>query len=239
MNERLLSLYEDFWPELVLNVNQLDIANTKLQPAHPLLIKVTDQYKEAKIKVMVVGQETDGWHKSFLGSQALPSELTELYHHYFVSTSKSKNNRPFWNRANFKYFQERLEKSLGKENIGFVWNNLAKIGKNSRGGVTKTIHELEDTVFNVHQQELKILKPDVVIFNTGCDRDNILRQRYGVTLSNTEYAKSCRELAQVSFSETSSDILSFRTFHPNARTHKKSRKVRNTFIAEQIINKYQ
>ena len=239
MNEELLKLYNEYWPTLVSNAALLSDESDKRQPSHPLLIKVNEKYENAKIKVMIVGQETDGWCESMIGSERSPDGIANIYFNYFYETTKkaakAKNKRPFWNKSNFKYFKDGLEKELGSDNVGFIWNNLSKIGKNSRGATTKKINKLEGESFSVHIQELDILKPDVIIFNTGSDRDYLLKQRFNVTLSNTHYADTKKEVAKVGFSGKHEKIISFRTFHPNARAYVKTRRARNTYIIEQVI----
>ena len=56
-----------------------------------------------------------------------------------------------------------------------------------------------------------------------------------VTLSNTHYADTKKEVAKVGFSGKHEKIISFRTFHPNARAYVKTRRARNTYIIEQVI----
>ncbi|TPH15862.1 hypothetical protein [Litorilituus lipolyticus] len=242
MNEQLTNLYKAHWTTLLSNAAVLNNKNSKLQPSYPLLIKVNEKYENAKIKVMVVGQETDKWHGLLVKNNLSIDDLMNCYLRYFqnvlIGKHKEINRRAFWNRKNFKYFKGRLEREFGKENIGFVWSNLSKIGKNSRGKVTEEINHLETESFSVHLQEIEILKPDIIIFNTGNNRDHLLKERFEVNLLYAGYSTSKKEIAQVLFPEQYHHIISYRTFHPNARIHGKTRKDRNRYIADQIIKNF-
>ena len=55
VNERLENLYSDKWQQLIENGKEKEAAN-------PLLIKVSNSYIEADLKVMIFGQETYGWN---------------------------------------------------------------------------------------------------------------------------------------------------------------------------------
>jgi len=54
MNKALEQLYRGKWNNLIEN-------SKELRTAYPLLIKVNEDYVNADIRVMIVGQETDGW----------------------------------------------------------------------------------------------------------------------------------------------------------------------------------
>ena len=54
MNQELKALYSHKWNNLIANSKDTDAT-------YPLLIKVNEEYQNADIKVMIVGQETDGW----------------------------------------------------------------------------------------------------------------------------------------------------------------------------------
>ena len=57
MNQELENLYRSKWDSL------LEVASgLPSKASNPLLIKVDQTYIDSDIKVMIVGQETDGWH---------------------------------------------------------------------------------------------------------------------------------------------------------------------------------
>ena len=223
INNKLKKLYNKKWEQLIENGKDLSAAS-------PLLIKIDEKaYKKADIKVIIFGQETYKWNGE-IGSKCidfLMNDYKAVLHNdqkYFDKNSnyanddysravgkhkkkgriKRKNDRSFWNKNNFKFFKEKIK--LEGKNIEFLWNNLAKIGKaNSKGKQTEAIKELEKNYFQVFEQELKILKPDVIIFRTG--------HRY---IPNSE-SKKITKNNPVSVVKLTNfpDIFAVKTYHPS------------------------
>lgn len=211
INKELEKLYNKHWASLVEN------ANGK-KSAHPLLIKVNNEYQDADIKVMIIGQETDGWNGSFEEKKKSIHALMDDYYNYFynIATTDSlkkrltkKHKRPFWNKKNFKYFQEKLQKEFPEKKISFIWNNVSKIGKLDSGKQTDTIKQFEEEYFkDVFQQEIEILKPNVMIFTIG-------NRHIPVQHNSLKNIKE-EQVSEVIFDEFP-NIFAVRTYHPNAR----------------------
>jgi len=220
MNKKLKKLYESKWDNLISNSKNTDAT-------YPLLIKVDKEYQNSDIRVMIIGQETDGWcgvleeHKKEIAS------VQDTYFNYLYN-STDKNRRPFWNRKNFKYFQEELTKKLSPKNISFIWNNVSKIGKNNRGKPTIKIEELEKQYFNVFEDELKILKPNIIIFTTG-------NRKIPVKHEKLQPIKE-KPVAEIKF-ENYENIIAVRTYHPNAQIKGGKRKFKED-IVNLIIQRY-
>jgi len=200
MNNKLKKLYNEKWENLILH-------SKGTKAAYPLLIKVSDDYKNADIRVMIVGQETDGWGGLLEENDKSITELQTAYFEYLYK-NKRKNRRPFWNRKNFKYYKEQIIKKFPNCKVSFIWSNVSKIGKTSRGEPTKKIASLESNFFNVFEDELKILKPNIIIFSTG-DRHIPLRHQTIKAVRN-------EPVSEVDL-KSYPDIYAVRTYHPNAR----------------------
>ncbi len=220
MNQKLKKLYETHWNDLIECSEGTDAA-------YPLLIKVNDEYQKAKIKVMIVGQETDGWCGKLEEGKKDTESVLNTYFNYFYK-SKDKNRRPFWNRKNFKYFQEQLTKKLSTNTISFIWNNVSKIGKVTKGKPTKKIDELEKESFNIFEEELKILKPDIIIFTIGRRKIPIQHQE-----NKPLEDKYIFEINFINYPE----IIAFSTYHPNARI-KGGKKELKKDIVNLIVQRY-
>jgi len=211
INNELKNLYKGYWSNLLLN-------SCGKNSAHPLLIKVDKEYQVSDLKVMIVGQETDGWNGSFEYKKKNINELMYDYYNYFYNIAetdrlkerlKKKRKRPFWNKKNFKYFQEKLKKEFPNKKISFIWNNVSKIGKLDSGKPTETIKKFEDKYFkDVFKHEIKILKPDVIIFTTG-DRKIPLKH-------NSVKSVKEEQVSEIIFDDFP-EIVAVRTYHPNAR----------------------
>ncbi len=80
-----------------------------------------------------------------------------------------------------------LKNQLPELKIVDVWNNIFKIGLsnsrrgNSCGQPTSTIKEIEREYFNVIADEVKILKPDIILFLTGKGVDDRIREVFGLS----------------------------------------------------------
>jgi hypothetical protein len=197
-------------------------------------VKVNGTAVNSDIKVVIFGQETDGWHKNFPDkvSPLSVDELMDKYQEYYYKSPKSskKNKRPFWNKKNFKYFENEISKyfELQGKKSAFIWNNISKIGKTTTGKATRDIRKAELTHFKIIENELKILDPDIVIFTTGCSRDQHIKDAFGKDNVEFEYPKLSFGSMSSSY-ETKSMVAkvnlanfpntcSVRVEHPNRRT---------------------
>ena len=79
-----------------------------------------------------------------------------------------------------------LRERMGDAAVEAVWNNVSKIGC---GGTdfgrccrkpTAEIRDIELTYFNVVADEVKILRPDVIIFLTGFGADREIKEIFGL-----------------------------------------------------------
>lgn len=215
LNDELKKLYQSKWSCLLEN-------SVGTEAANPLLLKVREDYKTADIRVMIVGQETDGWNGLLSNKKKSVDELMDDYYNYLYNINtgydnlekrlKLKKQRPFWNRKNYKYFEEELSKIDTNKKFAFIWNNISKIGndgENFRGAQKENVKELENKYFSgVFEKEIEILNPNIIIFVTGNRR---LPIKYD--LLPTEL----KEVSQVIFYEQFANIISVKTYHPNAQ----------------------
>ena len=220
LNTRLQKIYEERWDALLCNAKDNDAT-------YPLLLKVSLEYEQADVRVMVVGQETDGWGGIL---EEKKNNILNLQNSYFkyLYTSKEKNRRPFWNRKNFKYYKEEITKRLADKKVSFLWNNVSKIGKNGSGKPTEKIAKLEEKYFDVFEAELQILEPNIIIFTSG-DRRIPLAHEKLETVSKMPVA----EVRLKNYPH----ILALRTYHPNAKI-KGGKKRYKQEIVEIISQKY-
>lgn len=224
MNCRLKLLYSSKWKELI------EIAKgNAINSANPLLVKVDQLYVDADVRVMIVGQETDGWHGCLGSSDLCVEELMDCYHNYFSQRNSGGNGmgkRAFWNMKNFKYFETHLVEHLKDKKVAFIWNNISKIGNDGRGKPSSSITDLERGHFNIFLEEFEILKPNIVIFTTGESRDSYIKHHFGDEVIFTpQLSLSCGSLADKTNNLIShvtlpsfSAVKALRIEHPNRRT---------------------
>lgn len=161
MNDALIALYEKYWDGFITNVYKPYMGKC----AYPFLIQVPQQYIEANKRVMICGQETQGWGKRNPDTTSV-QDIQQMYYQ-FMDNNIWHNNKydgkikksPYWN------FNRRLSKSNSE--VGFIFQNVVKVGKYEKAGCDNKIYELSKQYFPVWMEELKILKPDLIIFLTG------------------------------------------------------------------------
>jgi len=224
VNEKLFNLYESNWDNLIEGMKDL-----KTNAAHPLLIKVDEGYEKSDVKVMIIGQETDGWAGCFNEKFHSIEFLMNLYRAYYYKGRFKDQKRAFWNKKNFKFFEVKLKKYFvekEQKSVAFIWNNISKIGKHGRGKPGENIMGLERRSFNILKNEIEILKPDMIIFTTG-RREKYITHHFGkvdflAKLGTNDLDADGRTkslISEVKFSDPNlRDICSIMIEHPNRRT---------------------
>jgi len=224
MNEALEKLYSSMWDDLK------NIAiKENLKSASPLLIKVDEKYVKSDVKVMVVGQETDGWFGVFSEKLHSVDVLMNGYYDYFYKISKDgkkQSSRPFWNKKNFGFFENKLKSYFEIEgrSVEFVWSNISKIGNVGGRVPSSSVRKVERKFFNVFRKEVEILNPDIIIFTTG-SRDGFIKHHFGKECEfipklcfdgGKVLAASSNLLAEVTI-PSFEHICAVRVQHPNRR----------------------
>jgi len=222
LNEKLRQLYIDKLSAgnpCLLQVLREQRRNTDkaTQPAYPLLIKINEEnYRNADLKIMVFGQETNGWETK-VSDIEIP--LQESIHHVdktvdtFMNTysdyfNKTDLKSPFWNA--FKNIR-KLTRDMKCE---IVWNNVYKIGNRGRNlnRPHETIRQIENDNFDVIQEEISILKPDIILFLTGPNYEARVNKKFGITGYHSISNHETNKLTRISIS---TEMLAYRTYHPN------------------------
>lgn len=96
MNEKLESLYKKNWHKFSKNLNEILKDNSKeKKPTNPLLLYLDEEkYKNAEIKVMILGQETNDWEGDF---QNNPNLSLKTYNDFYNSNDCYRYGGQFWN----------------------------------------------------------------------------------------------------------------------------------------------
>lgn len=129
---------------------------------------------------------------------------------FYEGYSKSS----FWQA--FRFFEKNIPNLLKENGIIqepiFIWNNISKLGlSNNRTGVSDTSRRLERDFFDVASDEFEIVKPDLVIFLTGPNRDSDIKYNFKTTHFNPaldNYPQ--RKMAIIRIS----DVSALRLYHP-------------------------
>ena len=172
----------------------------------PLLLHVwEEEYSKTPIKLMIIGQETNGWGAKLEKVEDVVPSMG-VYEGFNLGRGY---NSTFWQWAH------KINGMLGNPDTNcFVWNNILKFGKEcEKGSPEHYITELENKYFNVITDEMSILKPDVCIFLTGPSYDTEIKSKFpDVELLGFGGYKDIKELAQLK--SKGLPAHSYRTYHP-------------------------
>lgn len=160
INQELKSVYEPYLEELK------DISKVHANRfSYPLLMKAFSEYEKAKRKVLYVGKETYGWIDTMNNSDNLTADyLMNSYQEFEFAKDYHGRNSPFWR------FVRTCHNKINGDNLpnGLLWTNFSKCDSN---GTTPDydLQKINDKGFDLILDEIKITRPDIVIFITGWD----------------------------------------------------------------------
>lgn len=178
MNEELRQLYERNVGSLLLLINK----DKKL--SDPLLLSVDERYLSARTKIMIVGQETHKWEWHKNDEEKDPGYPITMPLSEYVSILMARYQRKHWGKV-FKassfwkaadQIYENLNDYPGRPDIGYLWNNIDKVDCNG-GPLSEMTRKNVWDCFFVLKEELKIIKPDIVIFFIGQRYDALLKEK--------------------------------------------------------------
>jgi len=203
----LLEIYEIAFQECMKQIGHVQKSNEG-GPTNPQLIQPTDNYKESSLKIMYIGQETNGWEGAYCESKGV-HHLLKVYDDFVNKGGAFKYGGQFWNAI--KFFQSKFVEL--NPSSQFVWTNLIKVGKDwSKGRPNKNVLEWQAPWDAVFKNELKILNPDITIFFTGPYYDDLIRKHFSdiefIPIEGYKLRQFCI-LKSKDLPENS-----FRTYHP-------------------------
>jgi len=212
MNLTLQRIYSEKWETFSDELYKiLDDGKKKDKPTNPLLIYLDEvKYKSSDIKIMIFGQETNDWGGNFTGN---PNDALNTYNDFFNSNACYGYAGHFWN--GFNRFLILLNQKFPKKTVASVWNNVIKVGNSGRNKnhPPQYIYDIERVYFNVVNNEIAILQPDIILFLSGPDYDTEIRNSLpGVSfcaLSNSFNERAIAKLKYKNFTNV------YRTYHPN------------------------
>ena len=227
MNKELKKLYASKWEILSKELNKVLNDNTiPIKPTNPLLIKLhnEEEYKNADFRIMFVGQETNDWDSVFHANLDI---VLNVYQD-FTSGRRFAHKGHFKNHIN--RFLNLIEQKYPNKKTEWVWNNIVKIGRaEEKGYPPNEIINIEREYFNIFKEELRILKPNIIIFFTGSyDFEIDIKLNNPCRTNIPEFNNSELQLIHIE-----GIPFAFRTYHPkkiNFLGKKNYDKIYNTII---------
>ncbi|GAB3421672.1 hypothetical protein [Niabella aquatica] len=193
INQELKSVYEQYLSELKSSSKE---RSDKF--SYPLLMKAFSDYEKVNRKVLYVGKETYGWVDTVSNPKNMTANyLMGNYKDFEFAKNYHGRNSPFWR------FARTCHNRLNGEDLpnGLLWTNFSKCDS---GGTTPDyeLQKLNNKGFNLILDEIKIVKPDIIIFITGWDYEHQFQRVF----SGLEY-------------KTLDENYLYQCIHPTLPTH--------------------
>ncbi len=207
INVKLLDLYTRHWEGLLDKGRGLapDL------PTNPMLLCLNEEhFSTASKRIIICGQEPWGWD----GFGTSIEDGMKSYHRFFIEEQfyPGYGQSAFWKA--FRFIKAAVCKLFENEDCCFVWQNVSKMGRNDgETGVTDVIRSLERQSFPVFRDEIALLRPDIVVFLTGPNRDWDIKFHFPDAKFNPVSKYSTRQMAIVKSSDLPAATL--RLYHPN------------------------
>lgn len=209
MNKELLELYSLKWNNLTKAISLIYQNESLLsKPTNPLLIKIENEedYSSADIRLMIFGQETNGWYEMDDSIEG----ILKGYDDFFNIDYCYSYGGQFWN--GISRFITMISKKYPDKKIRYVWNDIVKIGKSEGKGLPPDyIYNVERELFSVIKDEIKIIKPNFLIFFTGPYYDNKIVDNFGKVDFEAIQPFNVRQVAKTKIG----NVPAIRTYHPN------------------------
>lgn len=181
--------------------------------------------------------EIRGRHDNLSAGEKEVYGICDIYHDYcYEDTGVAKNQ--FTQRMN--RFVELLRNRMGTKKVETIWNNVSKIGLcragfgGSCGQPTAQIKDIEKSRFNVVAEEVRILKPDIVIFMTGVEADGIIREKFGLPEDGFTPVRESMFLHRVNLPGVK---YAARTIHPVRKSNTELEEYYNA-LTDDILSNY-
>ena len=219
-NTQIFELYSSKWDGLSAAMQPIILNDScKTKPANPLLLyvgKCGDEHEleNADIRVMIFGKETYGWYGIFTNQPSKEKAIEDIqceYDKFFNNRDEYYARNGFFTRG-FKKFDTMLQAKYPNKKISYTWNNIIKIGKATSAGCPPDyIYNIEKEYFLVIKDEVRILKPHIILFLTGYQYDDKIENNFGKTDYSQIASFEKKELAKLFIPNVD---FAYRTYHP-------------------------
>ena len=147
--------------------------------SQPQLMAIPQSYLDSEFRLMIVGQESNGWGDPLWDASSDEGRALLLndYTGFNVALGSRSHTTPFWQGA---YRIRDLLNPAGPAN-GFLWSNLVPVSEKQGNG--KFGHPSDEvartaTALRLLQTEIEVARPDVIVFFSGVTHDHLIRSAF-------------------------------------------------------------
>ena len=207
--------------------------------SYPFFLGVSEKYIQAKNRIMIVGQETNGWSTykpdwNIEDSQKWAIDYLDYQLHYSNDPALKeqfdrRNSSPFW--GFFKQFS--------KVDIVPCWNNVDKAQQNF-DGKTKSLTKPMETELNcimpdsnetLFQKEIEITQPSLIVFITGPSYSRTMEAAMNLKTGSLNIFELSHHNGCVDITEIAGfSIPTFWTYHPRHISNKNNPLCRDAIV---------
>ncbi len=208
LNQNLKDLYRD-------NLQIIETISEELKDDFdgPLLMNSWDEeFESAKFKILFIGQEHTNTY--WFANDAIEAPLK-----WYEKFELGKNyNSPFWRAV--KQINKTLNRNKSHKR-NFLWTNVSKYSTSEGKSIGYEIHShlVKDLGFNLLANEIKIIKPDAIIFLSGSKYDNWIKIQFPYDLNFDTPLQSNIPSEELSLITCKDEVpiipkYTYRTHHP-------------------------
>ena len=174
-----------------------------------------DLYSKAKVKILIVGQES---YRLKDRNNNESYDIIQLMENNIYVIEENHTNSPFWHTV---VALNGILNPEFKERCCFFWTNVSKYSDNG-GPLSPDEHKfIVEQTKNMLLDEIKIIEPDAVIFLSGPHYDDKIRIQFDGQLQFEIVSENItvRDFARVVHPSLPKN--SFRTYHPSGGQRKR------------------
>ena len=249
-NEILREKYIDLDKKIrpIIKEKNLQLSNDNDKLTYPLFLKGFDQYQDSNPRLMIFGQEANNWcdteKKDCIYGERDDTNVDMIIDRYVghFNEGNCEKNSPFW-LVTKQFIQTFFEKNKDRYDVLwheiYLWNNLVKVGRKEEGFPDKWYDDIIKPYFNsLVLEEIKILKPDFIIFFTGSTEthENVLKDIFNDPEKPAVDGFAQEDLCEVKIPNVTK---AFRTYHPQFLFRENKKRPYKEYIDKMIeeINK--
>lgn len=201
----------------------------------PLLISIFENWLNSRYKIVVVGQETNGWaykrndvefpyYKwpypfdicNFQDFKSISAKAVEaMVHGYrefdFALHEPRTYRSPFW--LAYRQLRNNLENDLAQS---ILWTNVFRMDVGGKSVINNATDQERQSIYNntsgLLSDEISILNPKATIFFTGPDYDEAIRRQFPGVAFNQFLRYELRKVAKLTHKNLPQCTI--RTYHP-------------------------
>lgn len=216
VNQKLLELYKQKWC-IVQKVHEAYNKNKVFDPHtnkelslvfHSSCVPHNYECKKMIHKILIVGQETNGWEFKENAKESILFTLGFLYSPQHNGKLSFTFPFDFCKSINYYNYDENYRKTY------FAWVSLRKFAYNEKHAypLNREIQNIINNEYNILEEEIKIINPDIVLFLTGPNYDYYIKAQLNGVEFKTIENYGIRQFARVEHKSLPKN--SFRIYHP-------------------------